>query len=81
VGIEQTLKEFVAGLCQLPGGALSAQESLFESRKLNSINLMELVTFVEETYSIQIGPMDLSLQNFDTVEKIATFVRQRTGSA
>lgn len=47
---------------------------------LDSVGVMELVAFIESTYDIPVMPDDVTPQNFDSVNKLANFVR-RKGSA
>ena len=48
--------------------------SLFSTRVVNSRNLMSLVRFIETEYSIKINPMDMTLENFDTLGRMVTYI-------
>jgi len=46
--------------------------------------VMELVLFLEETYSIKVADTELTPENLDSIDKIAAFVarkRQPAGTA
>jgi acyl carrier protein len=44
---------------------------------LDSVDLLHLANFIEVTYRIKVEDGDLISENFDTVEKIALFVRRK----
>ena len=47
---------------------------LFSSGLIDSLNVMELVTFVEQVSGEQIPPSDILLENFDSIEKIVKYI-------
>ena len=64
------------------GGGLGNDQSLLDAGALDSTGVIELVSFLEETFTIGIGDQDLVPDNFDSVDRIARFVtgklRERT---
>jgi acyl carrier protein len=48
--------------------------SLLHSGVLDSTGVMEVVDFLEETFSITIDPEELTVDNLDSVERIVRFV-------
>lgn len=50
--------------------------SLFASSVLDSMNMIALITHVESQYGVTVAPSEVSLENFDTVERIAEYVRK-----
>ena len=58
-------------------------DSLLEAGIVDSIGVMELVTFVDKTYKITVPPEDISPENFDSISRLANYVRRRqaTGQA
>jgi acyl carrier protein len=53
-------------------------ESLFESGLLDSFSLPDLVTAIEESFSIQAVDSDLVPRRFDTIERIEAYIRSKT---
>lgn len=53
--------------------------SLFSTRIVNSRNLMQLVRFIEDGSNIRVDTMDLTLENFDTVERIIDYINRKMG--
>jgi acyl carrier protein len=47
---------------------------------IDSFGLMQLVTFLEEEFGIEIDPRDMTPEHFGTVDDIATLVRHRSGT-
>lgn len=47
---------------------------------IDSMGVMELVTFVGATFGIQIDPKDVTVENFDSVNKLAGFIRRKGGA-
>jgi len=50
---------------------------LFSSGLLDSFALVELVTFLESGGSIRFKAKDVTLENLDTVARIANFLKQQ----
>ena len=48
--------------------------SLLNAGVLDSTGVMELVDYLEETFSITIEPEELTVENLDSVERVARFV-------
>ena len=54
--------------------------SLLEAGVMDSLGVMELVTFVSKSYGIIVPLEDISPVNFDSVNRLAAYVRRRRGS-
>jgi acyl carrier protein len=59
---------------------LSNDASLMDTNALDSIKFLNLVQFVEERFEIAVGDMDLTRENFDTIELICAYVRKKQGA-
>lgn len=57
-------------------GDIGADEVLFPDI-VDSLGVMELVEFVEETYGIEIGPADLLVTNFSSLTALASLIQLR----
>ena len=75
--MENELKEFIAGMSQADKEEIGEEVSLLSTGLVDSLGLVHLVAFVEEKYGIRVGPMDLTPENFDTVSRIAAYIRAR----
>jgi acyl carrier protein len=60
---------------------LDDDTELFSSGLIDSLNVMELVTFVEGEIGRTIPPAEITLENFDTINRIARFLNTTYSSA
>lgn len=61
--------------------AVNAETSLFQGQVLDSLNLVELITFVESRFGIKVSPSEVSIDNLDTVNRIAGFIERKLAAA
>ena len=59
------------------GEKLDENVSFQESGILDSTGFLELITFVEQQFGVDIGDDELVPENFDTLKKMSTFVEQK----
>ena len=52
--------------------------SFLEEGIIDSMNVMELITFVEENFGVEVADEEITPDNFDSVSKIAAYVRRKT---
>lgn len=50
---------------------------LFSSGALDSVAMLNLITFVEDRTGIEIRADEVTLENFDTIERILRFAEER----
>lgn len=55
--------------------------ALFSRGLIDSMNVVELVTFVEGELGRAIPPTDITLDNFDTIERIVRYAGATGGAA
>lgn len=60
---------------------ISDASPLFSSGMLDSFNLIELVAFIEATSGARVRTIDINLENFDSIEKIATYLARNEAHA
>ena len=53
---------------------IDGETELFSSGLLDSVSMVSLITFIEEKTGATIQPADVTLENFDTVERILAYV-------
>lgn len=61
--------------------SVDAETSLFQGQVLDSLNLVELITFVETRFGIKVAPSEVSIDNLDTVNRIAGFIDRKLAEA
>jgi len=58
---------------------LNDEDDLFESGIVNSLFAVQLMTFLEKTFSIEVGMDDLDIENFKSVNATTAFVLRKKG--
>jgi len=61
------------------GNTPGPDEDYFALGLVNSLLALELVSYVEQRYRVTVEVEDLDLDNFRTMNRIASFVRKKTG--
>jgi methoxymalonate biosynthesis acyl carrier protein len=73
--IREKIRAFILASIHLPD--LTDDDNLFESGIVNSLFAVELMTFLEKTFGIEVGPDDLEIANFQSIEAAAGFVARK----
>ena len=70
--------EYISATFSVPPEELDHGAALFSTGLLDSFCLVDLLAYVESEAGIRVRPTDISLENFDSVERIAQYVQRRT---
>jgi len=73
------ITEFMAS--SFEGAKIPVDQDIFEAGYGNSMFAMQLVSFVESRFGIEIDGDDLSIDNFRSVERVASLVERKQKSA
>jgi acyl carrier protein len=78
--IEIQIKDYIAKnlLFSDNGFPYPEDTSFLEEGIVDSVGVMELVAFVEEKFGLKIDDMDVTPDNFDSVSKLAAFIRKKS---
>lgn len=60
---------------------LQAEDDLLTSGLIDSINVMKLISFIEEKFEVTIPPEDMTIEYFMTVENIVEYLESRKVAA
>ena len=55
---------------------LDVEENLLTTGMIDSHGIMRLVVYIEETFGLQVPPIDITLENFRTITLIADYIRR-----
>jgi acyl carrier protein len=55
--------------------------SFLDQGIVDSMNVLELVNFIEERYGVKVDDRDIVPDNFDSVARLATYVRSKQPAA
>lgn len=77
--IEQDLRQFLAENFILDdgGAGLDANISLTETGVLDSMGVLELITFIEERFGFAVPDEDTLPENLDSVARLVNYVERR----
>lgn len=79
--VEDKVKEKVTNfiLSSIKIANLGEDDHLFESGLVNSLFAVQLMTFLEKTFQIEVGMDDLDIENFKSIKATAAFVVKKNG--
>jgi len=79
--IETKIREFIARnlLYSEEEGALRNDVSFLQHGVIDSLGVVELVTFAGSEFGIQIDPIEITPENFDSVDRLAAYIRRKLG--
>ena len=80
MSIETQIKDYIARnlLFSDNGFPHGDDVSFLEEGVVDSIGVMELVAFVEENYSVKVDDLDVTPENFDSVSRMAAYIRRKS---
>jgi acyl carrier protein len=84
MGVEQDLENYLVAELRDGGefeaSKLGADDNLISLGFLDSLLVLKLATFMEETFGIAIGDGDITASNFESIAQMAALVeRKRQG--
>jgi len=78
MSIENKIREFIEENFILEGNDhLGDDDSLLEKGIIDSTGVLELVAFIEETYSFKIKDEELIPENLDSIKNISQFIQNK----
>jgi len=81
--MEEVLRNFVIENF-LPSAGLDAfknDDSFMEKGIIDSTGILELLEFIEETFSIRVEDKEVIPDNLDSLNKLKSFIKRKTGHA
>jgi acyl carrier protein len=76
--VEEIIRNFINNSVNID--ALGDDENLFESGLINSLFAVQLMTFVERKFGIEISMDDLDVENFKSVNATAAFIGRKSSA-
>ena len=74
-GIKETVRSFISGSINIDG--LDDDANLFESGIVNSLFAVQLMTFLEKNFALEMGIDDLDIENFKSLNATTAFVLRK----
>ena len=81
--VEPLIREFIARniLLSDTGFPFPDDASLLHEGVIDSLGVMELVEFVRKTFGMNVEQAEVTPEHFDSVARLATFVRRKAAAA
>ncbi len=80
--IEDRIRQFIIqNLYFLEDEFIANDASFLETGVVDSTGVAELVGFVQSEFGIRVESGEILVQNFDSIEKLAAFVRRKLAAA
>jgi acyl carrier protein len=78
--IEARIKEYIAQnlLFSDNGYPYKDETSFLQEGVIDSVGVMELVTFVEEKFGVKVEDQEIIPDNFDSVKNLSAYIRRKT---
>jgi acyl carrier protein len=76
-GVKESVKRFILSSINITH--LGDDDNLFESGIVNSLFAVQLMTFIEKTFAIEVGMDDLDIENFKSLNAATAFVARKNG--
>ena len=74
--IAETVKDFITSDLLLDAVDIDNDTSLFQGRLIDSMNLVQLLAFLESTFGVKIPTYAVTVENLDTVDSIEKLVNK-----
>ena len=75
--VRETVTKFLLSSINIAN--LNNDDNLFESGIVNSLFAVQLMTFLEKTFALEIGMDDLDIENFKSLNATTAFVMSKKG--
>lgn len=79
--IEAQVRDYIARNLLFSGNgfAYDDDDSFLQEGIVDSVGVLELVLFVEETFGLTVDDQDITPDNFDSVNRLAGYIRSKAG--
>jgi acyl carrier protein len=77
--LEQSIRKFIASdiIYSQEGFPYADDASLLQEGVIDSLGVVELVTFVQKQFNVKVEQQEVVPDNFDSVAKLSAFVRRK----
>ena len=76
--ISHTVRQFITGqFSQARARTLADDDSLLESGIVDSLGVLDIVSFVESEFGISVADEDLIRENFGSIGRIAAYIEAK----
>jgi len=82
IDVKKIIKEFITNNFQKGGGSKTINDdtSFLEEGVIDSVGVLELVAFLEETFGFRVEDEEIIPENLDSINKLVKYVRSKPTS-
>lgn len=77
VGIQDLIKQYIAKATFSETDVIQNDTKIFEQGLLDSMGLLLLIDFIKEKFTIEVKDDELLIDNFESVDNIASFIKNK----
>lgn len=75
------MEQFILELGSVDKDAIDPEEDLLEQGLIDSLGIVQIIAFVEDSFGVSLGPNDVVPENFSTLNALAGLVESRAQQA
>ncbi|OED42218.1 phosphopantetheine-containing protein [Chromatiales bacterium (ex Bugula neritina AB1)] len=75
---EEAVRQFIQNELDIDDTSIAGSTPLFSSGMIDSFSLISLMSFIEDNGNIRVNPTEVTLENFDSIDKILAYIQQKT---
>ncbi|HEY5910154.1 MAG TPA: acyl carrier protein [Verrucomicrobiae bacterium] len=76
--IEDKIRHFiVTNLYYAEDCLITPDDSFLETGVVDSMGVMELVSFIQSEFGVEVAQSEIIVENFDSIRRLASFVRRK----
>lgn len=80
--LEPKIRTFITTNFYVPDGdSLAADASLLDKGIVDSTGVLEVISFLESEFGIQVGDDEMVAENLDSIARITAFVQRKKAAA
>lgn len=73
------LRQFIMEEFVRDGSPIDETTNLLEQEIIDSLGIFTLISFIEDRFGVRVAPEEVNLENFETLDAIASLVDQKLG--
>jgi acyl carrier protein len=82
MGVNEQVRKFITTNFYVDSAdELLDEDSLLDRGIVDSTGVLEVIAFLEETFGISVEDSEMLPDNLDSIARIASFVKRKTGEA
>ena len=75
-----TLAHFISEELLRDGEPIEGDENLLSEGMVDSLGMLRLVGFIEQTYGLKVPPQDFIIENFRTLDVLCLYLERMLGA-